>query len=139
MTAIAFLRRIRGTRSPFLYKESLCFWCEAMRSELTILPPQGLASKENIEADYLNRHCLQRWTSNYWNPVTCLFPLVPLIPLAQEKVQKQHFKYVSHDVVGITLSAFSKYYITDSNTSLTVGKESILAVKTSIPRVLWHL
>ena len=61
MTAITFIRKMGGTRSPSLCKESLLLWRQAIKRELTILPPLWLASEENTEADFLSRHRLQRW------------------------------------------------------------------------------
>ena len=61
MTAIAFIRRLGGTRSLTLCKESHQLWQEAIKRNITILPPQWLASEDNAEADFLSRHRLQRW------------------------------------------------------------------------------
>ena len=117
-------------------------WRQAIRRNITILPPQWLSTLENTEADFLSRHRLQRWDFKlissefwrfchrlqvwptldafvsrgshqiprymtweqdsgateintldyYWDPVTWLFPLVPLIPLALEGVSEQQIK-----------------------------------------------
>ena len=60
ITAIAFIRKMGGTRSLSLYKESHLLWREAIRRNITILPPQWLSTTENTEADFLSRHRLQR-------------------------------------------------------------------------------
>ena len=39
MTAIAFIRKMGGTRSPSMCWESLWLWCQTIRRGLTILPP----------------------------------------------------------------------------------------------------
>ena len=39
MTAIAFIRRMGGTHTSSLCKESLWFWLKAISRELTILQP----------------------------------------------------------------------------------------------------
>ena len=61
MTAITFIRRMGKTRSLSLCKESHLLWCQAIRRNLTILPPQWLSTSENAEADFLSRNILQRW------------------------------------------------------------------------------
>ena len=71
MTVIAFIRRLGSTRSQPLYKESHHFLQDAIRSNITILPPQALYKTDNIEADFLSRHKIQRWdfkliSSEFW-------------------------------------------------------------------------
>ena len=61
MTAIAFIRRLGGTCSLALCKESHQLWQEAIDRNITILSPQRLALKVNTEADFLSRHSLRRW------------------------------------------------------------------------------
>ena len=61
MTAIAFIRKLGGTRSHVLCKESLKLWHQAIKRNITILPPQWISTEENTEADFLSRHRLQRW------------------------------------------------------------------------------
>ena len=61
MMAIAFIRRLGGTCSRLLCKESHWLWQEAIRRNITILPPQWLSTLDNTEADFLSRHRLQRW------------------------------------------------------------------------------
>ena len=61
MMAITFIRRMGGTRSPTLCKESLLLWRQAIRRNITILPPQWISTQENTEADFLSRHSLMRW------------------------------------------------------------------------------
>ena len=61
ITAIAFIRRIGGICSLSLCKESHLLWHQAIRRNITILPPQWLSTLENTEADFLSRHRLQRW------------------------------------------------------------------------------
>ena len=76
MIAITFIRRLGGTRSPTVWKESYWLWWEAINRNITILLPhlgrhlvskptnslpQWLASKANAEADFLSRRRLQRW------------------------------------------------------------------------------
>ena len=56
MTARAYIRKMGGTRSSFLRTESLVLWQEAIRSNITILPPHWLSSEEIAEADFLSRH-----------------------------------------------------------------------------------
>ena len=68
MTAITFIRRMGGTRSLTMCRESHQLWHEAIKRNITILPPQWLASEDNAEVDFLSRHRLQRWN----------FKLVPL-------------------------------------------------------------
>ena len=51
----------RGTWSPTLCKKSLWLWCQVIRRQLTILPPQWLALEENTEANFLSILSLQRW------------------------------------------------------------------------------
>ena len=58
MMAIAFIRRLGGTCSLALCKESHQLWREAIDRNITILPPQWLASVDNTEADFLSRHRL---------------------------------------------------------------------------------
>ena len=60
-TAIAFIRKLGGTRSQVLCKESLLLWRQAIRRNITILPPQWISTEENTEADFLSRHKLLRW------------------------------------------------------------------------------
>ena len=60
-----------GTRSQALCKESHQLWQEAIDRNITILPPQWLASKANAEADFLSRHSLLKWdfkliSSEFW-------------------------------------------------------------------------
>ena len=50
-----------GTCSQALCKESHQLWQEAINRNITILPPQWLASADNAEADFLSRHRMQRW------------------------------------------------------------------------------
>ena len=38
-TAIAYIRKMGGTYSPFLYQESHLLWCQAIRRNLTLLSP----------------------------------------------------------------------------------------------------
>ena len=54
-------RQHDGTWSPTLCKKSLWLWCQVIPRQLTILPPQWLASEENREANFLSRLSLQRW------------------------------------------------------------------------------
>merc|ERR1711867_95955 len=61
MTAITFIRRMGGTRTLTICRESHQLWREAIKRNITILPPQCLASEDNAEADFLSRHRLQRW------------------------------------------------------------------------------
>ena len=144
MTAIAFIRKLGGTRSRLLCKESLLLWRQAIRRNITILPPQWISTEENTEADFLSRHKLLRWDFKlapsefrricrrlqvrptldafasrgshqiprymtweedhravainaldyYWDPVTWLFPPVPLLPLVLERVQEQQIEAI---------------------------------------------
>ena len=136
MTAIAFIRRLGGTRSQSLCKERHRLWPEAISRNITILPfsvvihtgqhrgglPQQIQfAKVELQTDLIRvledlpqtasmAHtgclCIQGESSNsqvhdlavrpravaintldyYWDPVTWLFPPVPLIPLALEGV-----------------------------------------------------
>ena len=56
----------RGTWSPTLYNKSLWLWCQVICRQLTILPPQWLASEENTEANFLSRLSCRGGTSNWW-------------------------------------------------------------------------
>ena len=57
---ITFIWKMGGTHSLSLCKESPLLWREAIRRNITILPPQWLSTMENTEADFLSRHRLQR-------------------------------------------------------------------------------
>jgi hypothetical protein len=144
MTAIAFIRKLGGTRSPTLCKESLKLWRQAIEREITILTPMWISTLENTQADFLSRHSLSRWDFKlapsefrrvchrlqvwptldafaskrchqiprymtweedtratatnaldyYWDPITWLFPPVPLIPLALERVLEQQIEAI---------------------------------------------
>ena len=59
--AITFIRKMGGTHSLSLCKESHLLWREAIRRNITILPPQWLSTTNNTGADFLSRHRLQRW------------------------------------------------------------------------------
>ena len=61
MTAIALIRKMGGTHALSLCKESHLLWSQAIRRNITILPPQWVSTSENTEADFLSRHRLQRW------------------------------------------------------------------------------
>merc|ERR1711895_390223 len=59
--AIAFIRRMGGTHSFTLCKDSLKLWHQAIEKKLTILPPMWISNLENTQADFLSRHSLVRW------------------------------------------------------------------------------
>ena len=61
MTAQAYIRKMGGTCSSSLHTESLVLWQDAIRRNITILPPHWLSSEENAEADFLSRHSLRKW------------------------------------------------------------------------------
>ena len=61
MMAMAFIKRMEGTRSHTLCKESLLLWHQAIWRKLSILPPQWISTVENTEADFLSRHSMLRW------------------------------------------------------------------------------
>ena len=61
MMAIAYIRKMGGTRSLSLCKESHLLWRQAIRRNLTLLPPQWISTQENTEVDFLSRHKFQRW------------------------------------------------------------------------------
>ena len=48
------IRRMGGNSSPYLYMESLRLWFQAIQREITILQPEWVASKDNLEADFLS-------------------------------------------------------------------------------------
>ena len=60
-TAITYIRKMGRTHSLTLCKESHLLWCQAIRRNLTLLPPQWISTQENTEVDFLSRHRLQRW------------------------------------------------------------------------------
>ena len=61
ITAIAFIRRMGGTRSLSLCKESHLFWHQSIRRNITIISPHWLSTSENTKVDFLSRHTLLRW------------------------------------------------------------------------------
>ena len=66
-----------GTRSPILCTESLKLWIDAIQREVTVLPLLWLASADNIEADFLSRHCLLKWDFRLFScPLTQLWILL---------------------------------------------------------------
>ena len=61
ITAIAYIRKLGGTRSSILSAKSRKLWLYAIQQNITILPPHWLSSEDNVEADFLSRHNMQRW------------------------------------------------------------------------------
>jgi hypothetical protein len=144
ITAIAYIRKLGGTRSKILSAESRKLWLYAIQWNITILPPHWLSSEDNVEADFLSRHNMQRWdfklvSSEFqrvcqrlqvwptldafasrgshqiprymtweddskavainaldykWDPVTWLFPPVPLVQEVLHRVQEQQIEAI---------------------------------------------
>ena len=59
--AIAYIRKLGGTHSSILSAESRKLWLYAIQRNITILPPHWLSSEDNVEANFLSRHNMQRW------------------------------------------------------------------------------
>ena len=59
--AIAYIRKLWGTSSSILSAESWKLWLYTIQRNIMILPPHWLSSEDNVEADFLSRHNMQRW------------------------------------------------------------------------------
>ena len=102
MTAIAFIRRLEGTRSQALCKESHQLWQEAINRNIKILPPEWLVSKANAEADFLSRGSLQKWDfkliSFEFQRVCRRLQVWPTLDAFASRGTRQMAKYMTWDI-----------------------------------------
>ena len=116
MTAIAFIRRLGGTRSPTLCKESHRLWREAINRNITILLPQWLASEANAEADFLSRHRLQRWDfkliSSEFRRICCKLQVWPTLDAFASRGTHQISRYMTwdQDPHAVAINALDFYW-----------------------------
>ena len=68
-TACAYIRRQGGTKSYSLSQEACMLWEEAAALNITLLTPQWIGTRDNVQADFLSRHSLDHWE-------VCLDPTV---------------------------------------------------------------
>ena len=139
ITACSYIKKQGGTRNYRLSREACLLWKESLERGVSLLDPQWLSTKDNVEADFLSRNDIHYWEivleksvfrmiletfqvqptldafasketaqlSRYmswfkddhalamdaflhdWDPVTYLFPPVPLIMKVLQKVRSQ--------------------------------------------------
>ena len=88
-----------GTHSLSLCQESHQLWREAIRRNITILPPQWLSTTENTEADILSRHRLQKWdfkliSAEFWR-IRHLFQIWPTWDAFTSEGSHQVLRYMT--------------------------------------------
>ena len=116
MTAIAYIRKSGGTSSLPFCKESHLLWCQAIRRNLTLLPPQWISTQENTEADFLSRHKLQRWDfkliSSEFQRVCHRFQVWPTLDAFASRGSHQIPKYMTweQDSRATAISALDYYW-----------------------------
>ena len=91
-------------------------WQKAIRRNITILPPQWLSTSENIEADFLSRHRLQRWdfkliSSEFWR-VYRRFKVWPTLDAFASRGSNQIPRYMTweQDSRAMAINALDYYW-----------------------------
>ena len=133
MTAIAYIKKVGGSCSLSLCKESHLLWHQAIRRNFTVLSPQWLSTSENTEADFLSRHRLQRWdfklVSSEFRRICHRFQVWPTLDAFVSRGSHQIHRYINWEQ-GSSVMAIDTPWITIGTQKLGYSPRS--------PSFLYH-